>query len=148
MSRGGHGSPPEARSDVRSGGRAVPGQFHLPAGRCLLLAGLALLLSLATVLAGEKGKSELEQLRQVLPPCPTFDRWIESFGYLPPDFDALPAAPSLDWHHPPARLAQAVKTARFAYRTAGRLELYIPDSLAEFNNDIQDHLLRFFKNLP
>lgn len=43
--------------------------------------------------AADKPEEDLRQLRQVLPSCPLFDRWIESFDYRPPNFDRLPAVP-------------------------------------------------------
>jgi dienelactone hydrolase len=42
--------------------------------------------------AADKQQEELAQLRKVLPASLAFDRWLATFGYLPPDFDALPAA--------------------------------------------------------
>jgi hypothetical protein len=45
----------------------------------------------------------------------------------------------LDWHHPPASVAQAVEAAKAACRAqnaADNLQLDTPNSLAEFNNDI------------
>ncbi len=66
----------------------------MKAATCKHLFGVMILFfGLATLLAGEKERKELEQLRRVLPPCPTFDRWVETFGCLPPDFDALPDVP-------------------------------------------------------
>ena len=41
----------------------------------------------------DKRLGELQQLRQVLPPCRDFDQWLETFHCLPPDFDKLPAVP-------------------------------------------------------
>lgn len=43
--------------------------------------------------AATKPVEELQQLRQVLPSSGAFDQWLETFGYLPPDFDSLPAVP-------------------------------------------------------
>src|SRR5271157_3877506 len=41
----------------------------------------------------DKQLEELQQLRQVLPPCRDFDQWLETSGSLPPDFNILPAIP-------------------------------------------------------
>ena len=57
-----------------------------------LLLGL-LLPALAVGASRDKQLAELEQLRHVLPPSPAFDQWLDTFGYLPPDFDALPSQP-------------------------------------------------------
>jgi dienelactone hydrolase len=43
--------------------------------------------------AADKLQDELQQLRQVLPACSVFDQWLKAFGYLPPDYDALPTVP-------------------------------------------------------
>ncbi len=43
--------------------------------------------------AQDKQRAELQQLKQLLPPSPAFDRWLDKFGCLPPDFDALPSVP-------------------------------------------------------
>jgi hypothetical protein len=56
---------------------------------------LIVLLSTGLIHAATRDKQldELQQLRQVLPPCRAFDQWLETFDYLPPDFDTLPAVP-------------------------------------------------------
>jgi len=64
-----------------------------PMTRKGLLPVLAFVLTSVISPAGEKRLDELQQLRQVLPPCPVFDQWLNTFGYLPPDFDKLPAVP-------------------------------------------------------
>lgn len=58
----------------------------------ILLAVLALASVRATG-AADQPQSVLEQLRQVLPPSPAFDQWLDKFGYQPPDFDSLPSSP-------------------------------------------------------
>ncbi len=58
------------------------------------LAVLVLLLpALASGGPHSKQVAELQQLRRVLPPSKAFDQWLKTFGYLPPDFDALPSVP-------------------------------------------------------
>jgi dienelactone hydrolase len=52
-----------------------------------------LLVGLSRGVASGQPPDELAQLRQVLPACPAFDQWLRTFGYLPPDFAALPAVP-------------------------------------------------------
>jgi dienelactone hydrolase len=54
-------------------------------GSCLALSGRAG--------SPDKQRAELEQLKRLLPPSAAFDRWLDKYGYLPPDFDALPALP-------------------------------------------------------
>ena len=62
--------------------------------RGLLFAWLGLGLTLCGRAAlQEKERAELEQLKRLLPACEAFDRWLEKYGYLPPDYDALPAQP-------------------------------------------------------
>ena len=62
--------------------------------RIRFLAALALVMSgLIQAAAPDKPLEELQQLRRVLPPCSAFDRWLEEFGCLPPDFDTLRAVP-------------------------------------------------------
>ncbi len=98
-------------------------------------------------------------------------RWCRLYGWLPrlgrfelkePDVPVdfpevlgviaprpmLVVAPALDWHHPQRSVGQAVTAAKAAYEAhgaAGKLELYTPTCLAEFNNDIQSHILRFLR---
>jgi dienelactone hydrolase len=56
---------------------------------------LAALISVypARAAAPNKEIEELQQLRQVLPPCPAFEQWLEHFRDLPPDFDSMPSEP-------------------------------------------------------
>jgi dienelactone hydrolase len=62
--------------------------------KCCLLAMLVLgLAAHAHADEADKVRAELEQLRQVLPSSGAFDGWLESFSYLPPDFNALPTVP-------------------------------------------------------
>ena len=62
--------------------------------RGLLFAWLGLGLTLCGRAAlQEKERAELEQLKRLLPACEAFDRWLEKYGYLPPDYDVLPAQP-------------------------------------------------------
>jgi dienelactone hydrolase len=61
---------------------------------------------------------------------------------------ALVIAPTLDWHNSPAEVARAVDTARPAFAAKGasdQLQLYSPKALAEFNNSMQERVIRFFK---
>jgi hypothetical protein len=58
----------------------------------------------------------------------------------------LVVAPSLDWHFPQAEGGRVVDTAKGAYRlpnAADNLAFYRPKCLAEFNNDIQSHVVEF-----
>ena len=64
---------------------------------------------------------------------------------------ALVVAPTLDWHHPQDQVARTVKTARRAYthaQAAGQLQLYTPNCLAEFKNDIQARIIAFLQTTP
>src|SRR6266568_3833342 len=54
---------------------------------------VALFTSLIHAATQDKQLEELQQLRQVLPPCRDFDQWLQAFGSLPPDFNTLPAIP-------------------------------------------------------
>jgi hypothetical protein len=41
----------------------------------------------------EHQRAELAQLKRLLPASAAFDRWLDKYGFLPPDFDALPTLP-------------------------------------------------------
>src|SRR5512143_3298615 len=76
----------------------VPTLIYSPArmkSSILLLVLLpAVLLPVSVCAASEDLQAaELKQLRSVLPPSPAFDRWLEKYGYLPPDFGSLPSTP-------------------------------------------------------
>jgi pimeloyl-ACP methyl ester carboxylesterase len=61
----------------------------------------------------------------------------------------LVVAPTLDWHHPQGSVALAIATAKSVYglhQAADKLQLYTPDCLAEFNNDIQSQITRFLQS--
>jgi len=65
-----------------------------PLTRKGLFAVIVLLLTgLIHAASQDKQLEELQQLRQVLPPCGAFDQWLETYGSLPPDFDTLSAIP-------------------------------------------------------
>ncbi|HTL17278.1 MAG TPA: dienelactone hydrolase family protein, partial [Patescibacteria group bacterium] len=58
----------------------------------------------------------------------------------------LVVAPLLDWHFPQPEVSRVIKAARPAYNRQGaahNLELYSPECLAEFNNDVQTHITDF-----
>ena len=55
-------------------------------------------------------------------------------------------APALDWHHPQARVAEAVETARAAWtvgKAAADVELYQPPGVAELNHDTEARIVQF-----
>ena len=61
-----------------------------------LLPALLSAVLLPTVIQAASQDQQLARLRQlqsVLPPNPVFEKWLEKFGHLPPDFDSLPSAP-------------------------------------------------------
>jgi len=89
---------------------------------------------------------------------PRLGRFVGDEGAVPVDFPEILAAiaprpllvvaPTLDWHHPLGSVAQAIAAAKTTYglhEAAGKLELYSPSCLAEFNNDIQSHITRFLQ---
>jgi dienelactone hydrolase len=67
--------------------------MKLIAGKPWLPVLALLLIGSGRATAGGQQRDELGQLRQVLPPCRAFDQWLETYGYSPPEFDALPAVP-------------------------------------------------------
>jgi dienelactone hydrolase len=61
----------------------------------------------------------------------------------------LVVAPLLDWHFPQREVSRVVQAARQAYNRQGaadKLELYSPECLAEFNNDVQSHITDFLSH--
>ena len=59
----------------------------------VILALLVLLPTIAGAAGQDQQRAELMRLQQILPPSPAFDQWLETFGYLPPDFESLPTTP-------------------------------------------------------
>ncbi len=127
-------------------------------GSCLALSGHAG--------TQDKQQAELEQLKRLLPPSAALDRLLDKYGYLPPDFDALPSlaypvdfneilaaaaprrmlvvSPAFDWHVTPRDVLRAADMARRAYLLLGageRLQVQSPERILEFDNDMQKQVI-------
>jgi len=96
-----------------------------------LVALALILIGLGRVAAGDKQRDELEQLRQALPACGAFEQWLVDFGYLPPDFDALPAFPY------PQDLLEVPQLGRSRRLTAAEW----PDQRRRLADRVEDYLL-------
>src|SRR5690242_11962118 len=67
--------------------------MKLPPCKGLFIVAVLLFIGPLRAAIADKQLEELQQLRQVLPPCRGFDQWLETFACLPPDFDTLPMLP-------------------------------------------------------
>jgi hypothetical protein len=79
----------------------------------------------------DKQLEELQQLRQVLPPCRDFDQWLETFGSLPPDFATLPAIPY------PLDLLSVTENGQLRHLTASEW----PERRKQLANLVEEYLL-------
>ena len=99
--------------------------------KTLTLAIALFLPALVYAQSRDKQLAELQQLRQILPASRVFDQWLETFGYLPPDFDALPSVPY------PQDLLTATRKGQPHRITAAEW----PERRKELADLVEDHLL-------